>query len=418
MSVKPKKVVIIGGGIIGLSSAYYAAKKGFEVIVLERSSEDEEGCSFGNAGLVVPSHIVPLAAPGMISKGLRWLLNPESPFYIKPTLSWELLRWGMLFWKHAKQSHTDANKDLLATLNLESRELFTDLAKDENFGLETKGLLMLCQTQEALREEAAVARMAQELGMDIEICSVERLKELDPDIDMNVCGGVHFQQDCHLDPKRLIKALRARTLALGGKIQYKAAVQDFEFRDGSIQSATLENNTRIEGDEFVLASGSWSPSLGKTARLNFPLQAGKGYSLTLENPPQLPRLSSILVEAKVAVTPIGKSLRVSGTMEVGTRETNINPSRVRGIVKSFASYFPKYKAEDFENVEPWAGLRPCSPDGLPYIGKSPFHDNLTVATGHAMMGLSLGPVTGTLVANLLAKDGEPDPRLSPARFMK
>jgi D-amino-acid dehydrogenase len=141
------------------------------------------------------------------------------------------------------------------------------------------------------------------------------------------------------------------------------------------------------------------------------MQSGKGYSLTLTDPAQLPELCSIFSEAKVAVTPIGNSLRIAGTMEIGGNKLDINPRRVRGIIKSVKEYFPQFKDEDFADVKPWAGLRPCTPDGLPYIGRIPRHDNVIVATGHAMMGLSLGPVTGQLVAKMLDKTGQPDSKL-------
>ena len=168
----------------------------------------------------------------------------------------------------------------------------------------------------------------------------------------------------------------------------------------------------------MIAGGAWSVDLLKSVDVNLSLQAGKGYSLTLPKPPELPRLCSIFAEAKVAITPMGNSLRFGGTLEVGGLDLTINPARVRGIVNSVQAYFPKFSARDFDGVKPWAGLRPVSPDGVPYLGQVPGLSNLLLATGHAMMGLSLGPVSGRLIADLLAGDSpfRPIESMSPGRF--
>lgn len=158
----------------------------------------------------------------------------------------------------------------------------------------------------------------------------------------------------------------------------------------------------IEADEWVLAGGSWSPSLARELGLRIPMQAGKGYSLTLTKPRQLPQLCSILTEARVAATPMGDSLRFGGTMEIAGLNEEINPVRVQGIIKSVPKYFPEFTPNDFADVKPWCGLRPCSPDGLPYVGRARGFDNLSIATGHAMMGLSLGPITGKLMAEIIS----------------
>jgi D-amino-acid dehydrogenase len=183
-------------------------------------------------------------------------------------------------------------------------------------------------------------------------------------------------------------------------------------------TALRGDGRRFEGGKFVIAGGSWSAELLETIGLKLPLQAGKGYSLTLPAPPELPRLCSIFAEAKIAITPMGGSLRFGGTMEVGGLDLSINPARVHGIVKSVHAYFPKFSEKDFEGVNPWAGLRPVSPDGIPYLGKVNGLPNLIAATGHAMMGLSLGPVSGRLVADLLAGDTpfRPIEAMAPGRF--
>jgi D-amino-acid dehydrogenase len=194
-------------------------------------------------------------------------------------------------------------------------------------------------------------------------------------------------------------------------------IGNFELKGGSVTAIT-GNEHRFEGDEFVLAGGSWTPELMKKLGIHLPLQAGKGYSLTLPNPPELPQVCSIFVEAKVAITPMDGKLRFAGTMEVGGLDLSINPARVRGIVKSVHSYFPKFSEADFEGVKPWAGLRPVSPDGIPYLGRPDGIPNLIVASGHAMMGLSLGPVSGRLVADLLdgAESFRPIEQMAVGRF--
>lgn len=404
MQQSSREWVIVGGGVIGLSTAYYALQQGHQVTVLERGAPDAGSASSENAGMIVPSHFIPLAAPGVIGKGLRWMLDKESPFYVRPRLSPQLARWGLLFCQHATEHHVNAVKQLLCELNLESRRLFHELAREDDFGLQSRGLLMLCQTDKALEEEAHVAQQGRGLGLRTEVLDARAAAALDPAIDMDIAGVVHFIDDCHLDPARFLASLTRRIQAMGGTILHNHPVDQISFRNGRVHSVSGPAGT-IEGRQFVIAGGAWSPSLLRQTGLKLPMQAGKGYSLTLKNPAQLPQLCSILAEAKVAVTPIGDSLRFAGTMEIGGLGMDIHPARVRGIIKAATRYFPRFQASDFNGITPWVGLRPVSPDGLPYLGKAPHLENLVVATGHAMMGLSLGPVTGKLVTEIASKAG-------------
>lgn len=414
MSEQGEKLVIVGGGVIGLCTAYYALKSGFHVTVLERGGPSEPSCSSGNAGMIVPSHFTPLAAPGMVAQGLRWLLNPESPFAIKPGFSLDMARWGWLFYLHSNTEHVRNSRELLCQLHLESRQLFTELAKTEDFGLETRGLLMLCKEEATLEEEAKLASQGKELGLNTEVLDASGLAKLDPTIQMNVVGGVHFADDCHLDPTRLLGVLKRQISEMGAQFVYVCAIETLHKENGRICAVSGPRGT-YEADHFVMAGGSWTTKLVKSLGLRLPMQPGKGYSMTLESPVEQPTLCSLLAEARVAVTPMGNSLRIAGTMEIGGLNHQINPRRIQGIVKSVHDYFPALSQGDFDGIEPWVGLRPVSPDGLPYLGPIPGIDNLIIASGHAMMGLSLGPVTGKRVACMLAGEA-PIPQLDPARF--
>ncbi len=395
-----KRVVILGGGVIGLCSAYYALRRGFAVTLVEREPAGGDNCSMGNAGMIVPSHFIPLAAPGMIAKGLRWMFNPESPFYVRPRVDFGLARWGWLFYRHSTARHVAATRELLRDLNLESRRLFEEMSAEEDLGLRKRGMLMLCKTAKGLDEEAQVAAEAREIGLQAEVLDAAGTAKLDPDITMDIVGAVYFPQDCHLDPARFMASLRRRVEALGCEFASGVTIDAIETQAGKI-AALSGGGRRFEGDEFVIAGGSWTAELLEKAGIKLPLQAGKGYSLTLPAPPELPQVCSIFVEAKVAITPMDGKLRFAGTMEVGGLDLSINAPRVRGIIKSVNAYYPKFSEKDFEGVRPWAGLRPVSPDGIPYLGRSQKYGNLIVAGGHAMMGLSLGPVSGRLVADLL-----------------
>lgn len=416
MEYESDRVIVVGAGVIGLCSAYSLMKAGRPVTIIDRDGETKTSCSYGNAGMVVPSHFIPLAAPGMISKGLKWLANPEGPFYIRPRFSLDLVRWCQLFASHATAQHVDASCELIRDMNVESRRLFNDLAKEVGVELTEKGLLMLCKSDKGLLEETEVAEMANRLGVDAEVCDPARLRELDSGIQMEVKGGVWFKNDCHMDPAAFVSGLRARVKAMGAEFVEGVKVTSLSKRSAGV--VKLDGVETPPGQQIVLACGAWSGELMKSLGHRMPMQAGKGYSLTMGNPRELPELCSILCEAKVAVTPMGGQLRFGGTMEICGNDLSVNPRRVKGIVKSVSNYFPNYQESDFDGIEPWAGLRPCSPDGLPYIGRVTGYSNLTVASGHSMMGLSMGPVTGRLVAELLGSDNPcMDVRkLDPLRF--
>ena len=392
----------MGGGVIGLCCGWYLSRAGCTVTIVDRDPSRKEACSDENAGMVVPSHFIPLAAPGVISQGLKWMLNSKSPFYMRPRLDPALWSWCWKFFRHANARHVENSKPLLSTLSLESRRLFLGLADELNFNLETRGLMMLCQTEAGLEEEAKVAAMAKEVGVEAEVCDAARVRELDPDVQMKVAGGVWFEQDCHLDPLEFMEELRRGIRERGGTFLDDEAKHYVRNSDQVIHVKTAKGE-RLKADQFVLAGGAWTPEMTRQLGLRLPMQGGKGYSLTLKKPAELPRLCSLLKEARVAVTPMGGKLRVGGTMEICGTDLSVSRKRVQGIIESFCKFFPAFKESDFKGIKPWSGLRPCTPDGLPCIGPVPDLQNVTVATGHAMLGLSLGPVTGKLVTDLITQ---------------
>ncbi len=400
-----KRVVIVGGGVIGLCTAYYCMRRGLSVTLVERNPERRDGCSFENAGMLVTSHFVPLAAPGMVALALKWMWNPASPFYVKPRLSPELLAWGYRFWRAATPEHVRRCAPLLRDLSQASHRCFEELAAlpGSDFGLVRNGLLMLCRTRHALDEESATAEMGRALGIDAEVLDAKAVAALDPGIRMAVEGAVYFPGDRHMTPHRFVDEMQNRLAANGVEFAWNTEVTGWRIeQDRHVRAVTTRDGREIEADEFVLAGGSWTPRVARELGLALPIEAGKGYSLTLPAPPRLPAICAILSEARLAVTPMGGALRFAGTMEIAGLDEAINPVRIRGIIASATTYYPEITASDFDGIAPWRGLRPCSPDGMPYIGRTARYANLSIASGHAMMGMSLGPVTGRLIAEILS----------------
>lgn len=397
------KVVIIGGGINGLSTAYYLQKRGHEVTVIDRGDPVTANCSFGNAGYVSPSHIVPLAAPGMVIMGLKWMRDPESPFYVRPRLAPDLISWGWQFYRAGTKAHVDKAAPVLCELNMASRACYEELNAilGDSFSYSRKGLLMLFKDPQALEHEIAIAERANELGLKTEVLDAAQTQARNPGIRQDVCGSVFFGDDCHMAPFQMMANLQQHLEKTGAQFQWETEVLGWK-RDGRKVKAIVTEDAEIEADEFVLCGGSWSSGMVKSLGLKMPIQAGKGYSLTLKNPRFQMDVPAILVERRVAVTPMGNQLRFAGTMEIAGLNTDVNPARIRGIKKSVPLYFPDFTEEDFEDVQPWVGLRPCSPDGLPYVGRTRRYDNLSIGAGHAMLGLSLGPITGLLLAQTIS----------------
>ncbi len=393
-------VVIIGAGIIGLCSAYYLHKEGYQVTLLDQG-DLLNNCSSGNAGMIVPSHFVPLAAPGMISKGIKWMFDSKSPFYVKPSLNPKLISWGLKFWKHANQRHVDQSAGPLRDLHLLSKALYNDLAKEPafNFGLEQKGILMLYKTQAAADEEIHLAQKAQKLGLEVDILNAGAAQQLEPETELSVLGAVHYRCDAHLSPGTLVKQLIAYLQAKGVTMVTNCKVNGFDLQNRQL-NAIRTSQGNFKADTVVMTGGAWLPELAQLAGLNIPVMPGKGYSFMVDpyHPIHHP---SLLLEARVAVTPMDGQVRFGGTMEIAPINHRININRVQGIVNSIPEYYPDYQVAVPQVKNIWYGFRPCSPDGLPYIGRSQKLSNLVVSGGHGMMGLSLAPVTGKLVAELI-----------------
>jgi len=397
------KAIIIGGGVIGLFSAYYLHKSGWEVEIVDQG-DLSDNCSYGNAGMITPSHFVPLAAPGMIEQGIRWMFDSKSPFYVRPSLNPALIGWGLKFMKSATKKHVDRSAGALRDISILSRDLYHEFEKDTQleFGMEDKGILMLFKTPKMVEEEKHLAEEATNLGLDAQYLSPDECRKLQPGVELDIAGAVHYHCDAHLYPNKLMKVfVKYLEEDMGIKMHRNTRIDKIEHEAGKIMSVK-SGNTEFKGDAYVIATGAWSPAVAKLTGLNVPLMPGKGYSFMMpQDDSRRMTIPSILCEARVAVTPMNGSVRFGGTMEVGKINSQVNMNRVRGIVESVPKYFPDFKLTVPAEKDIWYGFRPVSPDGMPYIGLTSKYNNLAVATGHAMIGLSLGPATGKLIAEAL-----------------
>ncbi|MFD2936251.1 NAD(P)/FAD-dependent oxidoreductase [Spirosoma flavum] len=395
------RIGIVGGGIIGLCSAYYLHKAGHRVTLFDQNSI-ADGCSFGNAGMIVPSHIIPLAQPGMMAKGMRWMLKSTSPFYVKPRLNAELARWGWLFYRHSTPEHVERSIPVLRDISLLSKILYQDLAAngDLEFEWQERGLLMLYKTASAEHEMADEAAVANRAGVEARVLNSQQVQDMEPNTRVDVRGAVYYPGDAHLNPGELIRSFVAYLRREGVTILENHAVTGFE-KTGSRVNSVQTAQGIYPVDELVVAGGAWSPSLARLLDLSLSMQGGKGYSFMLRNVANNVRIPAIMLEARATATPMDNGLRFAGTLEVAGTDMTVNMNRVRGIVQSINQYYPDVPVEMPEIDTVWRGLRPCSPDGLPYIGRTERYENVVLATGHGMMGLSLGPATGKLVSEVI-----------------
>ncbi|WP_026951925.1 NAD(P)/FAD-dependent oxidoreductase [Algoriphagus mannitolivorans] len=400
-----KPTLIIGGGIIGLFSAYFLQKEGIEVTVLDRT-DLRDNCSTGNAGMIVPSHIIPLAAPGMVTKGISWMFSSKSPFYIHPRLDFKLLQWCLLFFKSANEKQVQRAIPFLKNLSLLSKALYLDFKAEHPeaaLAMQEKGLMMAYQTEGMEKEEVEFAYLARKHGLEAEILSQADLRTIEPNLELKARGAVLFPGDAHLDPGALYGFLKKYLEEKGVKFLSNTQVQGFE-KTVSKVSAILTDQGKIEAEKILLCGGSWSAELAKMLGFSMPMMGGKGYSFLQKNQPEI-RQATILTEQKVAVSPYGETIRFGGTLEIAGTNQSVDMRRVQGIFESINRYYPDFESKFPNENEIWKGLRPCSPDGLPYIGFAPNYSNVLVGSGHSMMGISLAPATGKLLAELhQAKD--------------
>ncbi|WP_422079339.1 NAD(P)/FAD-dependent oxidoreductase [Ulvibacterium sp.] len=407
-----KEVIIIGGGIIGLSSAYFLSKSGHEVTVIDKS-DISSGASFVNAGYLTPSHIIPLAAPGVLTQGLKWMMDSSSPLYIKPRLDLDFLKWSWYFHRSSTKAKVEKAIPVIKEINLLSRELFQDIKTSGDLGdfqLERQGLLMLYQTKAAQEHELVVAKKAEQLGLEISEVDSSGLERLQPKVKINAKGAIYYECDGHTTPNEFMPKMVAYLKRVGIKFKINEEVRDLTIEGDKITKVQTSKDL-YEADEIILAAGSWSGRLAKKLGTKLPLQAGKGYSINVSRDTGI-TLPAILMEAKMAVSPMRGFTRFAGTMEFSGINQIIRKERVEAIARGAHRFYPELEITTGEKSEAKTGLRPVSPDGLPYIGKFKDFSNLIIATGHAMMGWSLGPATGKFVQQLI-DDVRPDMDLTP-----
>ncbi|MDC1080804.1 FAD-dependent oxidoreductase [Flavobacteriaceae bacterium] len=411
-----KSVIVIGGGIVGLSTAFYLRAEGHEVTLLDKGTITE-GASFVNAGYLTPSHIVPLAAPGMISKGLKWMLNSSSPFYIKPRLDADLISWGWKFMRSCSKKHVQRSLAAIKEINELSKGLYheMDASVDFDFHLEDRGVLMAFKTSKAEKSEYSVMQAAQDLGLDVSLLGVEEVNRLQPGIQMNIAGAYHYRCDAHSTPEVFMNQLKKNTLKSGVEINTETTVKNFQVR-GDLISTVVTDRGNFEADEIVFAAGAWTEELLKPLKIVLSVQAGKGYRINVEARTGI-SLPCILMESKVGVTPMQGFTRFAGTMEIAGINHNIRENRVNAIAHAATQYYSGLEIDSNDRKQAKCGLRPLSPDGLPFIGRHSSCSNLVLATGHSMMGWSLGPATGKLVTEIISnkKLSMPIDKFSPER---
>lgn len=408
-------VVVVGGGAIGLATAYELSLRGAEVVVIERGRIGH-GTSSGNAGFVVPSHVLPVAEPGMLAAALRGMLSGRGPVTAKARLRPSYLRWLARFLGNCRAAAVEAAAPVLAELGNLSASLYRQWLAAEQIDCcyASNGLLNVYGDGRAFAKGRQRAEWEWRFGVPSRFLTPSQAREREPALNDSVAGAVFYPQDARLDPRRFVLGLAAVLARRGVRLAYATEVQDLRVESGLVR-CLVTSRGNIDAKEFVAAAGCWTPAFGARCGTRIPIQPAKGYSLTMPMPQPGPRCSMLLGEKHVAVSPMGDRLRLSGWFELGRLDRSIPPARLAQVAAAARSRLRL--VGDLAGAEAWAGFRPVTPDGLPIIGRSGAR-NLTFACGHAMLGLTMAPATARLTAQIVY--GQPpdvDVRpLSPARF--
>ena len=397
---KQVEALVVGGGAVGVCTAFFLAQQGMQVTLLEKQ-ELASGSSHGNAGLVAYNHAIPLAGPGVLGQGLRWLADPESPFYIKPRPSVELARWLLQFQACCNERAVRAIIPPLLEIGRASHALYTELIDEYNLdcNYEHKGRLYLYRTAAMLRKGEHKAQLLAEHGVPSELLDAGAAQRMEPNLQPDVIGGVYYPLYAHITPGKFVHALAAVAGGLGVNIHTQTEVLALESSAGRIARVVTTRGDFLP-QHVVMATGAWSPEWSRQLKLRLPIQPAKGYSFTVRRPAACPNMSLSLEEAQIAVTPMGSEMRFSSTLELGGMDLSINQRRTDAMRRALSRYMRGM--ENLEVLELWRGLRPLTPDSLPIIGRSPQHTNVVLATGHGMLGITHAPMTGRLAAQLVA----------------
>ena len=400
MNSRTADVLILGGGVIGLACAHYLIEAGRSVVVLEQGSA---GCgsSHGNCGTLTPSHAMPLAAPGTIGVSLRWLFKADAPLRIKPRLDPTLLRWLFAFAGHCNRKDFVHAMKAKAPLLLRSRELIEELVGSARLDceFETLGTLNVYRDPANFDHSRQLLPMLADVGIRVEPLDAPTLLAREPALKPGVVGAFFNPGDAQLRPDRYVAELARVVRAKGGLIAENARVERIE-RDAGRITSVLTSTGRFDGHDVVLALGAWSPDIARQLGLRIPIQPGKGYSITYTRPAVCPHIPLTLKEPSVCVTAWGSGYRLGSTMEFAGRDTSLNRIRLDALRRGAAEFL--HEPEGPAVVEEWCGWRPMTPDDLPILGRAPGVDNLVLATGHGMLGVTLSAVTGVLVSEVVA----------------
>ena len=401
---------IIGGGVIGVATAVELARRGADVVVLERQRVGH-GCSFGNAGWLTPSQAVPLANPAMLLKSFKWMLDPESPLYIQPRLDPAFLRWLLEFLLASRKDKFERGAAALVELCRVSVDLWEEVARrsPEPFGFERHGLLAVYENAASLEAAKRGVELVGQSGVRAERWTADDVREKEPAIIGPQVGGYFYPDDAHCEPYLAVRALEQEARALG--VRFVEDTEVFRIASDAAGHRLVTTRGEVRAQQIVVATGPWSESLGKMLGLRLPVIGAKGYSILL--PPAEPqqKRSIYLIERKIAVNPHRDALRIAGTLELVRDDFSINARRVDVILRGAQGMLNIGAAPSPREI--WRGLRPCAPDGMPVIGRARGRGDVWLATGHQMAGLKTATGTGLLLAQLMS--GEP-PRFDPEPF--
>jgi D-amino-acid dehydrogenase len=387
---------------VGLCCAYELSRAGADVTVLERGAVGQ-GASRGNTGWVCPSFSYPLPAPGIIGEGLRGMLRGGGPVAIRASLDPTFVRWLLGFRRSATRDRWEHGVRALIALNSRTLELFDSYAAAGiEFEMHRSGLLLVATTPAGLTSYAAVFGDLRALGFEGESVELgpEEAKELEPALAAErLAGGVHALVDRYVRPESLLDGLATQLAAQGVEVREDIEVEGLAAANGGVRVQTTTEP--IEADRAVVAAGASSPPLLSQLGVSLPLVGARGYSFTFSGGAMRPSHALYLAEAKVGISSYADSVRIAGVFELGHLSDVLHRRRLEAMLATVEPYFSDWRPSSETALLEWAGLRPMTADGLPLIGRAPALQNVYVATGHGMLGVTLAPATAALLTPLV-----------------